>query len=397
MGRHDVRRARWIVLSGLVIATPRPTWAQAGEAHPAIATFGPGEGFVLKSRDDNYRLRVGVQAVYRSEPRYVDGKSQDRTAIYSARPSLAGSVVRPWIAFLMTAELAANPPYLLYAYIDARPIKELGVRFGQQDTPFSRHENYGLYRVLFPETGPVSDYFWSGRDKGITVYGSFADRLDYFAGFFGGSPLRQFTTIAGNYEVQGRVTVNPMGKMSDAEFAYAVGDGPVPTRISFTLQGYGGRIQSATENFDTNSFLLTPVASGMTTMQETGGADVFLQSSRVVFLSEVFLRSTSPSDASSRYTSVGAWGQVGVLLYRRVLDAAASVGWTNPSTSLSHDRLLGGEGQVVYYVAAPTLILKLRYAYFDQQTPGSTALETVTLPAMAGTTQLITLQANLNF
>jgi hypothetical protein len=49
------------------------------------------------------------------------------------------------------------------------------------------------------------------------------------------------------------------------------------------------------------------------------------------------------------------------------------------------------------YVRAPTLILKLRYAYADQQTPGMTALGSVKLPGTAGRTQLITFQANLAF
>jgi len=48
-------------------------------------------------------------------------------------------------------------------------------------------------------------------------------------------------------------------------------------------------------------------------------------------------------------------------------------------------------------VKAPTLILKLRYAYADQQTPGTAALGAVTLPAKAGRTQLVTVQVNLDF
>jgi hypothetical protein len=392
-----VRGSSGLALALLVTSASGALAAETVEPPPASGAYEPEKDFVFRSPDDDYKLRVGVQAAYRFEPDFLDGKSQDRTAILSARPVLAGSVVRPWITFLTSAELAANPPYLLYAYLDARPVREFGVRFGQQDTPFSRHESFGLYRVLFPETGPVSGYFWSGRDKGITLYGSWADGLDYYAGLYGGSPLRQFTTIAGNYVVVARLTGNPMGKMNDAEFAYVLGDGPAPTRISFTLQGYTGKIQSATENFDADTFLLTASASGMTTKEQTGGADVFFQSSRVVFLSEAFVRRTEPTDGTAHYTSLGAWGQLGVLLIRKHLDAAVSVSWTNPSTSLSKDRLLGGEGQVAYYVSAPTLILKLRYAYFDQQTPGSTALGDVKLPATAGTTQLITLQANLNF
>jgi hypothetical protein len=390
-------RAGWLALASVLAYAPRALAAEAGEAQQLSGGDEPGKGFVVKAPDDNFKLRVGLQAAYRIEPKFLDGKSQDRTAILSARPAIAGSLVRPWITFLTSAELADNPPYLLYTWLDVRPVSQFGVRVGQQDTPFSRHENFGLYRVIFPETGPVAGYFWSGRDKGLTAYGSIADRLDYYAGLYGGSPLRQFTTIAGNYVAEGRVTVNPMGKMGDAEFAYVLGDNPLPTRVSFTVQGYVGKLQSATENFDPNTFLLKPTATGMTTMHKTGGADFFLQSSRVMFLTEGYVRRTAPPGGAPSYTSIGAWGQVSVLLVPKWLDVAAQAGWTNPSTSLSNDRLLGGQGQLTYYVKAPTLILKLRYALLDQQTPGMAALGVVALPATAGRTQVITLQVNVVF
>jgi hypothetical protein len=384
------------------LACPARAGAQeTNDTQPLVGRYEPGKGLAVGlSADDSSELRIGLQAAYRIEPKFLNGKSQDRTAILSARPSLGGSLIRPWITFLTTAELADNPPYLLYSYLDVRPLKELGVRFGQQDTPFSRHENFGLYRIIFPETGPVAGYFWSGRDKGITVYGTIAERFDYYGGLYGGSPLRQFTTIAGNYVGEARITVNPMGKMGDAEYAYVLGDGPLPLKVSFTLQGYIGKIQSATQNFDPNSFLFTSTASGMTNKEETGGADFFLQSNRVVLLTEGYVRRTDPLDGSAIYTSVGAWAQLGVLIVRRkldALDAAVRGDWADPSTQLSNDRFLAGEGQLTYYVHAPMLILKLRYAYADQQTPGMTALGSVKLPGTAGRTQLITLQANLAF
>ena len=394
---------RWSGTSRLVLASAL-AWevqagaAEAGEAQPLIGGYVPGEGLAIRSAtDDNYQLRVGLEGAYRLGPAFLNGASQNRTSIFSARPSLGGSLVRPWITFLTTAELADNPPYLLYAYLDVRPARELGVRFGQQNTPFSRHENFGLYRIVFPETGPVAGYFWSGRDKGLTLYGSVADRFDYYAGLYAGSPLRQFTTIAGNYVGEGRITFNPMGKMGDAEFVYALGDDPAPFRVSFTLQGYVAKIQTATQNFDPNSFVFTSMASGTTTKEQTAGADIFVQSRRVVFLTEGYVSRTNPLDGTPSYTSVGAWAQLGVLIFRRKLDAAVQGDWADPSTRLSTDRFLAGEGQVTYYVKAPTLIVKLRYAYADQQSPGMTALGPVKLPGTAGRAQLITLQTNLAF
>ena len=82
---------------------------------------------------------------------------------------------------------------------------------------------------------------------------------------------------------------------------------------------------------------------------------------------------------------------------RKRLDAAVQGNWVDPSKHLSNDRYLAGQAQVTYDVKAPILILKLRYAYADQQTPGMTALGSVKLPGTAGRTQLITFQINLAF
>jgi hypothetical protein len=340
-------------------------------------------------------MRPGLTAVLKAEPRFLNGSSQDRDSIYAVRPSLSGQAVRPWIRYLAEAELAQNPPYLLYAWVDIRPWKELGLEVGQQDTPVSRHENYGLAKILFPEADTVADYFWGGRDKGLTVHGTaLSDRLDYAAGAYGGSPLRQYSTIAGNYVFDGRLTVSPLGEIRDAEFGYVLEETRAPFRPSFSLQGYYGKIQSATENFDQDTFNAKVVASGMTTTQGLVGVDAGVQSAHLMFFAEGYARRTTPP-MGPRYTSVGAWGQVGVLLFPNRLDVAVRASWANASLDLSNDMLFMGEAQVAWYVRAPTLIVKLRYGYSDQQTPGTTALGAVTLPATAGHLQIITLQLNL--
>lgn len=356
------------------------------------------EGFVISSPDGQSSLRVGLDAIYKLEPRIRNGDWQNRDAIYAARPYLSGTVFRDWIHYLTETELAQNPPYLLYSWLELRPRKEIGFRIGQQDTLISRHENFGVMRVLFPETDAVSEYFWTGRDKGITMLGSLASELiDYYAGVYGGSPLRQFTTLAGNYVAAARVTVNPMGRMLDSEFAYALASEPSSSsgpRVSFTLQGYYGKVQDATENFNANTFNFQPMATGMTNREGAGGVDVWLLAGPVSAYSEAYWRRTDPAGGPA-YDSVGAWGQVGVRILPRRLDAALRASWANPSTDLADDRFLGGDAQVALYVAAPQLIFKLRYGISDQHSPGSAALGAVTLPATAGRTQVATLQVNL--
>ncbi len=365
-------------------------------AEDARSDEGAGQDTQVETEAQNASdIRPGLTAAVKAEPRFLDGKSQDRDTIYAVRPSLSGHAVRPWIRYLATAELAQNPPYLLYAWVDIRPWKALGLKVGQQDTPVSRHENYGLSKFLFPDGDTVADYFWGGRDKGLTVHGAAAsDRLDYAAGVYGGSPLRQYSTIAGNYVFDGRLTVSPLGEIRDAEFGYVLEETPAPFRPSFSLQGYYGKIQSATENFDEDTFNAKVVPSGMTTTQAAAGVDAGVQSGRLMFFAEGYARRTTPP-TGPRYTSVGAWGQLGVLLLPRRLDFAVRGSWANASLDLSDDLLFMGEAQVAWYVRAPMLIVKLRYGYSDQQSPGMTALGAVTLPATVGHLQIITLQLNL--
>ncbi|HMF40676.1 MAG TPA: hypothetical protein VKQ32_08275 [Polyangia bacterium] len=387
------------LLATLATAAAWPPAARAADEAPppapATAAFVPGEGFTIASPDGAYKLRPGLNAAYKFEPRFLDGHSQNRDTIYAVRPFLRGNLLRPWIRFLTEAELAQNPPYLLYSYLEIRPLAGLGARIGQQNTPFSRHENFGFTYILFPDTDAVAEYFWTGRDKGVTAFGDLgSERIEYQAGVYAGSPLRQFTTIAGNYVVEARVAFNPLGKPGAAEFAYVLGEEPAPLRPSFALQGYTGNVQDATENFNPSSFKFEVMPSGVTTRETAAGADAVLQSRCVMLTAEAYGRRTTP-EGGVAYTSFGAWGQAGVLLWARRLDAAVRVSWADPSTSLAGDRFLAGEAQITWYVSAPALIVKLRYGLSDQKSPGTAALGDVSLPANAGRLQIVTAQVNL--
>jgi hypothetical protein len=394
-----LRTGSLATLAALAVASACPPAALATDETPApappTAGFAPSEGFTIASPDGAYELRPGLDAAYKFEPRFLDGKSQDRDTIYAVRPFLRGHLIKPWIRFLTEAELAQNPPYLLYSWLEIRPIAGLGFRIGQQDTPFSRHENLGFTRILFPDPDTVAEYFWTGRDKGLTAFGDLgSERVEYQAGVYAGSPLRQFTTIAGNYVLEARVGFNPLGKPGEAEYAYVLHDEPAPLRPSFGLQGYYGNVQDATENFNPTSFKFQVMPSGVTTREAAGGVDAALQSQPVMLAAEAYVRRTTP-EGMARYTSVGAWGQAGVLLWPRKLDIAVRVSGANPSRSLAGDRFVSGEAQLAWYVSVPTLIVKLRYGISDQKSPGMTALGDVTLPASTGRLQIVTAQVNL--
>lgn len=212
---------------------------------------------------------------------------------------------------------------------------------------------------------------------------------------YSGSPLRQFTTIAGNYVLEGRVTISPLGPVLPTEYPYMVLD-EVPFGISFTAQGYHGKLQLAEANLNPSSFRIDVAPTGETRKQTLGSVDLAFQWGRLAGLAEAYIRRTEP-DTGDNYTSVGVWGQLGMMLVPKTLDVAVRLSWLDPSRDLSDDRLLGFEGQIGYYLSAPHFQLKARYALGDQDTPGEAALGPVTLPITPGRVHLFTLQLMLAF
>ena len=366
-------------------------------AAPAVSGYEPDQGFFLASPDGNYKLRIGFIGGYKIEPGYNGGSFQDRSEFFVLRPFMEGYVFRPWITFNTTLELAGNPPYVLTTYVELRPIRALGVRAGLQTTPFSRHKSFAPFEILFPDWSVTAEYFWSGHDKGATLMSLTNDeKIEGYLGLYSGTPLRQFVAVASNYVVLARVTVSPLGKIGTTEYPY-ICESPSPFRLSFTVQGYYGKITSGTENFDPNSFEFTFTPNMNPTRKGTAGADLFLQGSRFMAFAEAYFQRTEPSDGSARYHAGGVWGQVGVLLVPHWVDFAVRGNWIDADTSLSNVRTLIGEAQVAYYIHAPVLVLKLRYGIADQQTPGMAALGSVSLPIQSGRSQVLTLQLNLAY
>lgn len=365
-----------------------------------IAGYFPGEGFAFKSSDESFKLRIGLQSAYRLEPYWLDGDSQNRRTFFVLRPFLEGYVFRDWVRFWTSFEFAANPPFLLDSYIELQPIPEIGMRVGQQYTPYSRHEYYGPQQILFPEWAVTADYFWSGRDKGITALGVLGDDnlVEYWAGVYSGTPLRQFTAIDGNYVFIARATINPLGPAAANEALYITSEDPVPFRVSFTLQGYRSHQQAAVENFNPSSFRFDVTPSGDVRELTTGGADIWLQGEHFTFLVEANVRRNNPEGPDNGYTQFGVWGQAGVMVVRRTMDVGVRANFINPSNHLSNDEFFAIEGQLGYYpFHNQNLVAKLRYGYAHQNTPGADNLGFVALPVPAGDNQLLTLQLGLAF
>lgn len=381
-------------------ATEEPAKPEPAKPKEPVNGWVRGKGFVLRSPDEeDFSLRIGLQSAIRAQVA-VNGKAQLTSPFMTLRPILEGNLFKKWIRYWTSLELASNPVYLLDSYVEVQPVDAIGVRLGQQWTPFSRHEAiYGPHELLFPEWSAVADYFWTGRDKGATVFGTFLDKkLDYQVGGYLGTPLRQFTTIRGNYLFVARVGVSPNGPVG-SEHAYADGDDPAPFRYAIGVNAATSKVDAATENFNPSTFKFDVVPTGNTTVNQLVGADIFVQSSRVVALAEGYVRRTDPHGGNPDYTAVGAFAQLGVLIYQRSVDAALRLSWADVNVDADRDTGAGVEVASTWYVHSPNVAFKLRYGYGSQRTPlgGGTSSGGAPLILAPGPTQIMTAQINTAF
>ncbi|RYZ36370.1 MAG: hypothetical protein EOO71_32085 [Myxococcaceae bacterium] len=391
------KRWGWAGLLGVLVAWGVEAADAKDEKPSKVETPREGKGFAVASDDGNYRLGAGLQAAYKLEPVWEDGEAKSRTAFPFLRPRIEGNVYRPWIRFWTSLELASPlAPFLLDSYVDVQPWKTAGLRLGQHYTPLSRHESLGPQQILFPEFAPVANYFWTGRDKGVTFMGT-TDTLEYYAGIYSGSPLRSITSDPGRWASNVRLTVSPMGPMGYGELPFIMSDEKgAPLRVSFTVQGAGGKVQRREENFnvETGSFDITD--EGVRKFA-TGGVDFMLQAQRFTFFAEAYIERTNPEATGSNFTSVGAWAQADYVFYKKVLDAGVRLSWLDASHELDDDSLYIAEAQLAWFLDAPFLAVKLRYQFAHQDSPDPALLGAVSLAKDPGTSNLLTLQLNLAF
>jgi hypothetical protein len=384
------------------VESPAPAVA---EPAPRAGYFGgDGGGFVMRTEDGSYRLRIGLQSDIRGGVNIQDGTAQVANPFMTLRPIFEGNLYKKWIRFWTSLELASNPTYLLDSYVEIQPWDLLGVRLGQQWTPFSRHEAIsGPADLLLPDWDVVADYFWSGRDKGVTLFGATPDETwDYALGAYIGSPLRQFETIRGNYLVVARLAVNPLGPVGWSEYAYTEESGQAPLRLAVGVNGYASKVNATQENFNPSTFKFETTTTGGTTINQSAGADFFILSPQIVALVEGYLRRTDPGQGAAKFSSLGGFAQLGVLLYKREVDANVRFSMADVNLDASNDLGYGIEVGGSFYVHAPTVVLKLRYGYGHQQTPsnavmdasGTTSSGGAPLILSPGSVHVMTLQLN---
>src|SRR5690606_12691545 len=120
-------------------------------------------------------------------------------------------------------------------------------------------------------------------------------------------------------------------------------------------------LQTSETSYNLSNGILEPMASLTTDEIYAGSGDLWFQGGPVVVFGEGYYRRIRPL-AGGSYSSAGAWGQVAVGLCRNVVAAGLRGGWIDPDLAIAHNDAFEIEGQVAYYIDAPNLVLKTRYA-----------------------------------
>jgi hypothetical protein len=388
---------RALVVAAALACSAGP--ARAGDAAP-LAAWLRGDGFRIQSADGNWRLRVGLQVAAYYQPFYQNGVTDWNNFGFSyIRPRVDGFLVRPWFQYWCSLELRNFPPIALDCFVDAQPWSFFGVRAGQFRTPLSRHENRQPQDVLFPDWSTTANYFYTGRDRGVLVYGE-TRFVDYYVSFTAGTTLTQTISTPGNFQLVGRVMVHPLGRPGATEMPYVVAAERVPFRFSLTAQGAYGRVNPNGVGFNPDAFF-QQTAQGERD-QGVAGCDLLVQWGRFVLFGEFYWRHVRPRGVpTAPFDQLGAWFQTHVAVFRRLLDVGVRFDWINPSTRLANDLFFSGEAQLAWFIVGTTLALRLRYGVAHQQDPGPAPpldpgfLTTIGLPIKPGTEHLGTLQLQL--
>jgi hypothetical protein len=361
-----------------------------------VARWSREEGFRIESADGNYRLRFGLITGLKIEPAWNAGERTVNGVLAFLQPKLSGTFYRPWLSYAIAMELAQGDAYLRDAYIAFQPLEEFGACFGKQGTLISRHEAFNQTQIFFPDYASVAGYFWSGREKGLMVYGSAFDReLDYYLGLYGSAPLRDPLNDPDHYILEARVTASPLGPINDSELPSTFGGGSLPLRASFTLQGYHGKLNASAETESPTQGVLTPEPFDTAQKMTTFGGDLWVQGGPVIVFGEYFARHIEDSDVLPGYSSHGVWGQVVVDVYERLIGAGVRANYLDPKLDLDDDRVVELEGQLAWLIHPPELVLKASYSYLHQDSPDAETLDDFELPFVPGSSHVLTLQITL--
>jgi phosphate-selective porin OprO and OprP len=172
----------------LLAADPEPSVEQAAGKAKETGVFSAGkDGFVLKSADGTYQLRLG--ALLQFDDRFWQDQNTPPAAdtfdVRRARPIIEGTVAK-YFDFRIVPDFGAGKTVLQYAYIDWRFAPFINLQAGKYKGPVGLERLQSDSNTAFVERALVTNLV-PNRDVGLELHGDVLDGVfSYAAGIFNG-------------------------------------------------------------------------------------------------------------------------------------------------------------------------------------------------------------------
>ena len=183
---------------------------EAARTRPGVAAGA--DGFVLRSADGRWRLRVG--GYFQADGRFYLHDSLalgiNSLIIRRARPIVEGTVFQ-YFDFRIMPDFGNGQPTIYEAYLEARLLPALAIRAGKYKPPIGLERLQSVTDVRFIERGFPTNLV-PNRDVGFQASGEFGGGvLAYAVGVFNGVPDLGFGDVDASdaKEVAGRLFAVP--------------------------------------------------------------------------------------------------------------------------------------------------------------------------------------------
>ncbi len=169
----------------------------------------PGDGFTIKTKDENFSLRTRFLGQVQFS---VNDRENSNTAtdfrIRRLRIVWDGNAYRPWLLYSVQVDADSGGLSLRDAYFDLAYDTRIAPRVGQYKVPFSREQLNSATALQLVERSILDEEFGFGRDRGAAIYGVLGNFITYGAGVFNGDG-RNGTSSDSNLLYTGRVQFTP--------------------------------------------------------------------------------------------------------------------------------------------------------------------------------------------
>ena len=348
-----------MVVAGALLTGAAPA------AEGTVSVDAPGQGVTIKSGDNS--INFGAWGQFRwvgDDKEDFDGDASgsgvgredgfsSSFSIPRLRAYFQGTVYRPWIGYRFELEFSTTNTdgsnKIKDGYVELTRVRMAAVRLGQYKVPFSLQELNSDQRGEFPERAITNAKFAAGRDLGVMLWGTTADKkFGYQAGIFNGGGEGRSQD---DQKLMGaaRVWTAPLGE-------YKASEGPLENTGAFVFH-----VGAGVRTGETARGSATPGVFERVDNERAWNVETAVRVWRVFGTAEYFQMTDeleNPVEAPT-LKSRGWHAQVGVMVVPKHLEIAARYAVINPDRDASDAAVTEKRLALSYFLSGHAIKLQL--------------------------------------